>query len=158
MANFNQTSMSMSARREFTVPIADAAVFDAAVESLLTDTTMGLSKKEKMSEAYGIKIEYLDAAGEVKSSASAAGHSRADMAAITTLMTAAATAEAFAGADGQAVEQLSKRTWNVRVSCELAGDSFTVSLNRESMVVSGYARAETIAAVETWADSVSALA
>ncbi|MDO5846117.1 MAG: glycerol permease, partial [Methanocorpusculum sp.] len=59
--------------------------------------------------------------------------------------------------DAEAAELASKATWNARVSCALGDDTFVISLNRGSMIVSGYAEAATIAAVETWADNQPAL-
>ncbi|MDD3257781.1 MAG: glycerol permease, partial [Methanocorpusculum sp.] len=53
----------------------------------------------------------------------------------------------------QASEIDTEATWNVRISCVLGADSFQISLNRDSMTVSGYADDATIAAVETWADT-----
>ncbi|MDO5845388.1 MAG: hypothetical protein Q4Q04_00545 [Methanocorpusculum sp.] len=52
---------------------------------------------------------------------------------------------------------MSKGTWNARVSCAIGDDTFVISLNRDAMVVSGYALPATIAAVETWADTQPAL-
>jgi hypothetical protein len=158
MANFNQTSASLSATRTFTVPITDAAVFDAVIETLLADTSMALTKKEKSKETYIARFEYLDAAGELKSTASATGHSRAEMAAITTHMTSDATAAVFAGTDAAAVESLKKASWNVRVACAIGDDTLNVSLNRDDLIISGYAKAETLAVFETWADTIDALA
>jgi hypothetical protein len=48
-------------------------------------------------------------------------------------------------------------TWNVRISAKLGTDTFQISLNRDSMTVSGYADDATLAAVDTWADTKPAL-
>ncbi len=119
---------------------------------------MALTKKEKSKETYIARFEYLDVAGELKSTASATAHSRAELAAITTHMTSDATAAVFAGTDATAVESLKKASWNVRVACAIGDDTLNVSLNRDDMIISGYARAETLAVFETWADTIDALA
>lgn len=157
MPNFTQTAVSMSARRIFTAPITNAETYDAVIASLLADETMGLTKKEKTGETYTAKIEYFDAAGEVNNTASVTAFSRADFNTMKTKMLESATAEAFAGTDAEAAELTSKSTWNVRVSCAIGTDTFSVSLNRDDMTVTGYALPATLAALETWADSVEAL-
>ncbi|HJJ43771.1 MAG TPA: glycerol permease, partial [Methanocorpusculum sp.] len=44
-------------------------------------------------------------------------------------------------------------TWNVRISAKIGTDTFSISLNRDSMTISGYADDATKEAVDTWADT-----
>lgn len=157
MPDFKQKSISISSERTFTAPITDAATFDGVITSLLADTTIGLTKKEKTHENYTAKIEYFDAEGEKVSTVSVSAATRAVYNAAKAELLASATAEAIAGTEAEAAELTSKSTWNVRVSCAVGDDTFVVSLNRDGMIVSDYTNAETIAALETWADTIPAL-
>lgn len=157
MVNFTLKSQSLSADRVFTAPITDAAAFDSVITTILADTTMGLTKKTAGACSYTAKIEYFDASGEVAAAVSLNAETRAIYNAAKTFLLAAETAAAVAGTDAEAAELSSKATWNARVSCAIGDDTFILSLNRDKMVISGYANAETLAAVETWADTVQAL-
>ena len=55
MSDFVETSKSRNAKRTYT-PIANVAAFAEAVAAFTTDSTMGLTRKEKSAETYKAKI------------------------------------------------------------------------------------------------------
>ena len=67
-------------------------------------------------------------------------------------------AEAANGEDhGGASRDSTEDTWSAKYSCSLGDDTFTVTITREYMLVNGFEEDATLAAVETWADSQTAL-
>lgn len=158
MTDFTQTAVSMSAKRELTAPIIDLDTFESVITALMTDETMGLTKREAGSTSYTAKIAYFNAESDEIARISFNADTRAVYDSGREYLLGAVAAEAIAGEEGGASEDGGKALWNARVSCAIGDDTFTVSLNRDSITVSGYAKAETLAAIETWADSIDALA
>ncbi|MBQ4134236.1 MAG: hypothetical protein IJD66_01850 [Methanocorpusculum sp.] len=58
---------------------------------------------------------------------------------------------------GSASTDSTEDTWSAKFSCSLGEDTFTVTITREYMLISGFSRDETKAALEAWADTVEAL-
>lgn len=139
MTDFTQTAVFMSAKRELTEPITDLETFESVVSSLLNDETIGLTKKEagKISLTAPSKTAYEDG---------------------ISLLKGTEASETIGGIGASASEEADKALWNTRISCAIGDDTFNVSLNRDSITISGYAKAETLEAIEAWADTVDALA
>lgn len=157
MNDFTQTAVSMSAKRELTSPIADLTAFESVITSFLSDETMGLSRKERGNTSYTAKITYFNSAGDDAGKISMTAESVETYEEGISFLCGNEASETIAGIGGTASEDGAKALWNVRISCERDGDTFSVSFNRDSVTVSGYAKAETLAAVEAWADTVDAL-
>ena len=69
-----------------------------------------------------------------------------------------AAAEAANGENhGGASRDSTEDTWSAKFSCSLGDDTFTVTITREYMLINGFEEDATLAAVETWADTVAAL-
>ena len=158
MTDFTQTAVSMSAKREITQPITDRTAFEEIVASFLSDQTMGLSRKEKTNTSYTAKIIYCNAAGDDVGKISMTANSGDTYEEELSFLKGNEATEIIGGIGGTAFEDSEKALWNIRISCERDSDTFTVSFNRDSITVSGYAKAETLAAVESWADTIDALA
>ena len=158
MTDFTQTAVSMSAKRELTEPITDLTAFENIVASLLNDETIGLTKKETGSISYTAKITYFNAAGDEAGKISLTAPSKTAYEDGISLLKGTEAAETIGGVGASASEEADKALWNTRISCAIADDTFNVSLNRDSIVITGYAKAETLEAIEAWADTVDALA
>ena len=148
----------MSAKRELTEPIADLAAFENVVSSLMNDETIGLTKKETGSISYTAKITYFDAAGDEAGKLSLTAPSKTAYEDGISLFTGTEAAETIGGVGASASEDEDKALWNTRISCAIGDDTFNVSINRDSITISGYAKPETLEAIESWADTVDALA
>lgn len=158
MTDFTQTAVSMSAKRELTEPITDLTTFESVVASLMSDETIGLTKKETGSISYTAKIAYFDAAGNDAGKLSLTVPSKTAYEDGISLFKGTEAAETIGGVGASASEEDDKALWNTRISCAIGDDTFNVSINRDSIVISGYAKTETLEAIEAWADTVDALA
>ena len=156
MTNFVETSNSRNAKRTYD-KIADAETFASVVASFAADTTMGLTRKEAGAETYKTRIDYFDAVGEDKGYLNFYAADKTAYTDMASLLTGTEAAETAAGVGGSASADAAEDTWSAKYSCSLGEDTFTVTITREYMLVNGFEKDETIAAVESWADSVEAL-
>ena len=156
MANFVETSNSRNAKRKYD-KIADADTFASVVASFAADTTMGLTRKEASSEVYKTRIDYFDAAGEDKGYLNFYAADKTAYVDMASLLTGTEAAETAAGVGGSATKDASEDTWSAKYSCSLGEDTFTVTITREYMLINGFEKDETLAAVEAWADTRTAL-
>jgi hypothetical protein len=76
---------------------------------------------------------------------------------MASLLTGTEAAETAAGVGGSASKDEGEDTWSAKYSCSLGEDTFTVTITREYMLVNGFEEDETLAAVESWADTIPAL-
>ena len=156
MADFIETSKSRNAKRTYD-KIADVDTFASVVSAFAADSTMGLTRKEASSETYKTRIDYFDAAGEDKGYLNFYAADKTAYADMASLLTGTEAAETAAGVGGSASKDAAEDTWSAKYSCSLGEDTFTVTITREYMLVNGFEKDETLAAVESWADTVEAL-
>ena len=163
-ANFTQTQNVKTAERNNTAPIVDVTTFGGVVSDLVTNKP-GADSAEIASEYYTAKFVIYDVElnklGEVTVKApSAAAYTQA----ITEVITNGALgAVATACAEGATVERnQSDDVFSARVKLsqtEENGDEiFYVSLGREVTRLTSYEADAIMTAVETWADTQTALA
>ena len=155
-SNFEETSVSRNAKRTYE-KITDIDTFEAALAAFVSDSTMGLTKRELSSAAYKVRIDYFDAAGEDKGYLNFYASDKTAYEDMASLLKGTEAAETAAGVGGSASTDSTEDTWSAKFSCSLGEDTFTVTITREYMLVNGFENDETLAAVEAWADSVSAL-
>ncbi len=157
MSDFVETSKSRNAKRTYP-PIADVAAFEAAVTAFAADTTMGLTRKEKSAETYKAKITYFDENSNEKGYVNLYADDQTQYTSLTAFLEGDLAAEAANGENhGGASRDSTDDTWSAKYSCSLGEDTFTVTITREYMLINGFEKDETLAAVETWADSVPAV-
>jgi len=160
-ADFIQTAVSKSAKRVFSAYFTDPANYDAIIGEITGVTNpLGLASVELGKQTYKTYIGYYDStSGKLNGQVQATAFTRAEYnAAIAALVGSDTLKTAFGnGGTAEASEIDTDATWNVRISAVLGEDTFSISLNRDSMTVSGYADDATIAAVETWAVTKPAL-
>ena len=155
--NFEETSVSRNAKRTYT-PIADVATFAEAVSKFANDTTMGLTRKEAGVQSYKAKIIYFDENSDEKGYVNLYAEDKDQYENMTTFLEGAVASEAANGENhGGASRDSTEDTWSAKFSCSLGDDTFTVTITREYMLINGFEEDATLAAVETWADTVAAL-
>jgi hypothetical protein len=167
MADFVQKSTVKTATRQLAVPIADAAAFNTIVQSVITDNpfactayeTAGVNHApvEKTKEAYVVKIVYQD--GDAKSVGSNSDKFKtiAGFNAGATAMLADAALTAAHG--GTPVRDSGSETYSATLKCHDAnGEIFMVTFTRQSVSLTSYSDDAIRTKVETWADTVAALA
>ena len=167
MADFVQKTTVKSAVRTLAVPIADVTAFNTIVQSVITDNpfactayeTAGVNHApvEKTKENYVVKIVYQD--GDAKTVGTNAGkfNSIAGFTAgAAALLADAALTAAHAGTP---VRDTGSETYSATLKCHDAnGEIYMVTFGRQSVSLTSYSDDAIRTKLETWADSVAALA
>ncbi|MFA4849949.1 MAG: hypothetical protein WC626_09510 [Methanoregula sp.] len=167
MADFVQSSQTKSAVRELAEPIADVATFNSIVQSVITGNpfacvlymTAGVTHDpvEKTKEGYTTKIVYQDAeantVGNLSDKFTTIAGFNAGAAAILA-NTALATAHG-----GTPYRDTDNETYSATLKCHDAnGELYMVNISRNRVSLTSYSDEAIRTKVETWADTVAALA
>ena len=167
MADFVQKTIVKSAVRELANPIADVAAFNTIVESVITGnpfactayTVDGASHQpvEKTKETYVAKLVYQDADAKVTGNESGKFNSIAGFnAGATALLSDTALTAAHTGTP---LRDTGKETYSATLKChDPNGEIYLVTFNRDSISITSYSDDAIRTTVETWADTVAALA
>lgn len=160
MADFTKTSVSQSARREYTA-MADLATFTSTLATFNADTTMGFSKVQG-AVSYKTEIEYFDAAGNSKGTVTIQLADTTAFSEMKSLMIGNEATETAAGVGGTpSLGSVADEVWSAKFSCinvvNGVNDNFNVTIYRDYMLISGFSYDATLAALETWADTIPAL-
>ena len=155
-SNFEETSVSRNAKRTYE-KIETIESFETALSRFTSDTTMNLTKRELNSASYKIRIDYFDAASNDKGYLNFYAADKTAYTDMASLLTGTEAAETAAGVGGSASKDAAEDTWSAKYSCSLGEDTFTVTITREYMLINGFEKDETLAAVEAWADTVPAI-
>jgi len=167
MADFVQSNVTKSAVRELAEPIANAAAFNTIIESVITENpfacvaymTAGVTHEpvEKTREGYTVKVVFQDpgakTVGNLSDKFTSIDGFSAGAAAI---LADAALATAHGGT---AVRDTDNETYSATVKCHDAnGELYNVTFSRNRVTLTSYSDDAIRTRVETWADSVAALA
>ena len=167
MADFVQKTTVKTAVRELTAPIADVTTFDSIVQAVLTNnpfgcvsyTEGGVSHQpvEKTKEAYVARVIYQD------SDAKTVGTEIGKYTTISGFNAGAAAilanTDLTAAHGGTPSRDLAHETYSVTFRCrDPNGELYFVTLARESVSLTSYSDDAIRTKVETWADTVAALA
>jgi len=167
MADFVQSANVKSAVRKLANPIADVAAFNTIVQSVITGNpfacvsymTAGESHPavEKTKESYTAKIVYQDSDAKTVGNLSDKFNSIAGFnAGITALLADTALSTAHGGTP---VRDSSKEAFSATLKCHDAnGELYMVNFSRDHLTLTSYEDEAIRTKVETWADSVAALA
>jgi len=167
MADFVQKSTVKSAVRKLASPIADVAAFNTIVQSVIADNpfactayeTAGVNHApvEKTKEAYVAKIVYQDGDAKTVGTESGKFNTIAGFnAGATALLASAALNAAHAGTP---VRDTANETFSATLKCHDAnGETYMVTFGRQSVGISSYSDDAIRTTLETWADTVAALA
>jgi hypothetical protein len=167
MADFVQTSQTKSAVRELTNPIASVSAFNLIVQSVITDNpfacvsymTAGQTHDpvEKTRENYTAKMVYEDGNAVTIGIASHRFNTIAGFnAGVTALLAAADVTTAHSGT---ALHDAGNDTFSATIRCHDAnGELYMLNFSRNRVTLTSYSDEAIRTAVETWADSVAALA
>ncbi len=166
MADFIQNSTVKTAVRTLASPIADVAAFNQIVQSVITDNpfacvaymTGGESHPpvEKTRESYTVKIVYEDSNAKNIGNDSAKYNTIGFNAGATALLASAAN---IAAHGGTAIRDGEHETFAATVRCHDAnGELYFVNFSRDQVTLTSYSDDAIRTAVETWADTVPALA
>ena len=167
MADFVQKTTVKTAVRELANPIADVSAFESIVQSVITTNPFGCvswtqagvvhQPVEKSRESYVAKIVYQDALGKTAGTGNHKFNSIAGFnAGAAALLGAAAVTAAH---NGTAVRDQNGETYAATLNCrDPNGENYMVTINRDRVNLTSYSDDAIRTKVETWADSVAALA
>jgi hypothetical protein len=167
MADFVQSANVKSAVRTLAEPIADVATFNTIVQSVITDNpfacvaymTAGENHLpvEKTKEAYTAKLVYQDTdAKSVGTGAHKFDTLAGFNAGVTALLAATAVSTAHGGTVAHDTDQ---DTFSVTLKChDTNGEIYMVNFSRDRVTITSYEDDAIRTRVETWADTVTALA
>jgi len=167
MADFVQKTDVKTAVRTLANPIADVAAFNTIVQSVITGNPFACVSYvsagqthppvEKTKESYGAKIVYQDADAKKRGNASHSFDSVAGYNAGIPALTGVAGLNT--AHNGTPVHDEPKDTFSATIKChDPNGDIYYVILARDSVRLTSYSDDGIRTKVETWADTVAALA
>ncbi|MFY9799798.1 MAG: hypothetical protein WAK10_00960 [Methanoregula sp.] len=167
MGDFIQNSQTKNAVRILVNPIADIAAFNQIVQSVIADNPFGcvaymtagtsFPPVEKTRESYTVKIVYEDSNAKNIGNDSAKYNTVAGFNAGATALLASAANIAAHG--GTAVRDSEHETFTATLRCHDAnGELYFINFSRTQVTLTSYSDDAIRTTVETWADTVPALA
>jgi hypothetical protein len=167
MADFVQNSQSKNAVRTLANPIADVAAFNTIVQSVIADNpfacvsymTAGTNHApvEKTRESYSARIAYEDANAKNVGTGSHRFNTLAGFTAGVPAVLAAAAVSTAHG--GTALHDAGTDAFTATLRCHDAnGELYNVTFSRDRVSITSYSDEAIRTVVETWADTVPALA
>jgi hypothetical protein len=167
MADFVQKTTVKTAVRALATPIADVSAFETIVQSVITANpfacvayeTAGVSHPpvEKTREAYVTKIVYQDSDAKSVGNESGKFSTIAGFnAGATALLGNAALTAAH---NGTPIRDSENETFSTTLKCrDPNGETYMLTFSRQSVSLTSYSDDAIRTKVETWADTVAALA
>jgi len=167
MADFVQSSQSKNAVRELATPIASVTAFNLIVQSVIADNPFGCvsymtagetyDPVEKTREGYTAKMVYEDVDAKTVGTGSHKFNTIAGFnAGVTALLAAADVTTAHTGT---VLHDAENDAFSATLRCHDAnGELYMLNFSRTRVTLTSYADEAIRTAVETWADSVPALA
>ncbi len=167
MADFVQNSQTKSAIRELADPIADVAAFNTIIQSVITGNpfacvsyiTAGVTHDpvEKTKEGYVTKIIYQDSDAKIVGNLSDKFNTIAGFNAGATAILANTALSTAHG--GTPVRDTENEAFSATLKChDPNGELYMVNFSRGRVTLTSYSDEAIRTRVETWADSVAALA
>jgi len=167
MADFIQSSQSKNSVRTLATPIPDVAAFDAIVQAVMTNNPFGCveyisagvthNPVEKTRENYTVRIVYQDNDAKRVGNDSGSFNTVAGYTAgAAALIADTALAEAHGGTP---VRDTENDSFSATLRChDPNGELYNVTITRTRVTLQSYADDAILGKVETWADTVPALA
>jgi len=167
MADFVQKTVVKSAVRKLATPIENVAAFNTIVQSVLTDNPFACTAYEsagvnhapveKSKENYVAKVVYQDGQAKTVGTDSSKFNTIAGFnAGATALLNNTALATAHGGTP---IRDTPNETYSATLKChDASGELFMVTFTRSAISISSYSDDAIRTRVETWADTVEALA
>ena len=167
MADFIQSNVTKSAVRTLASQIEDVATFNSIVQSVITDNpfacvsymTAGVTHDpvEKTREDYTVKVVYQNTEAKTVGNDSSRFSTIAGFTAGAAALAASAALVTAHG--GTAVRDTDNETYSATIRChDPNGELFNVTFNRNRVSLTSYSDETIRTKVETWADTVAALA
>jgi hypothetical protein len=166
MGDFVQQSITKTAVRELSSPVANITTFNTLVAGVVSGNPWNCTAYEiagvaqapvtRTREGYTARIEYEDDEAKVVGYVNARA---ASVAGFTSAVTAVlADTDLTTAMGGDAVHVAEDDSFSASLRCHDAnGETYTVTFGRDSVRVSSYSYDAILAAIETWADTKTEL-
>lgn len=167
MADFVQKSVTKTAVRALTAPIADAATLNTIVNTLISTNPLGCTPYEvggvtmdpiaRTRESYSARIAYENNEGRTVGTITARAPGVTAFGTVkSTILSNTALATAMGG---DPVDLSDREAYAVVVRChDPSGEVYYLTFSRDAVRVSSYESDSILTLVEQWADTVSQLA
>ena len=167
MGDFIETSNTKTAVRELATPFANIASFDAVVADVLATNPFGCVDYVqggvtypgvvKNRESYTVRIAYED--GEANTVGSISARSPTVAAFDGTALEIMGNAALATAMGGTPVRESDRESFSAQLKChDAGGEIYYVTFSRDSVRITSYEDDLIRTTVETWADTVPALA
>ena len=167
MGDFVQQTNVKSAVRALTTPIADVAAFNTIVQAVLTTNPFGctayetssgqMPAMEKTREGYTARILYED--DEANTVGTITARAGTVVGFNTVKSEILGDTEMATAMGGDPVNDSEGERYSATIKChDPSGEIYYVAFSREEVRVTSYEADAILATVETWADTVAALA
>ena len=167
MADFTTSSTTKSAIRKLAIPLADVTAFDTIVQGVITNNPFqcvayneaGVSHNpvERTRQSYTGRIVYQDEDAKTVAVISARVPTIAAFTSVANHI--AADTEIATAVGGTAVRNFENETYLCSLKCRDAnGELYFVNFNRDRVTLTSYSDEAIRSKIETWADTVAALA
>ena len=169
MADFTQKSVVRSAVRKLTAPIADYTTFHSVVQGVLENNPWGCTSYqtsgktypavEISKEAYAAGIEYENREAKTVGSIQVKAPSMDAVNTIVTQITGNATITNAMGNGFSASRDTSGDSFSCTLKCHNPnGELYLVTFRRDNVTISSFEADAILTGIETWADTIPALA
>jgi len=167
MADFVQKTITKTAVRNLTTPIANATAFAAIPASVISTNPFGCTSYEvggvtidpvtKTKESYGTRVLYQDDDGKTTGTLSVRAPSTAAFATMKSEILG--DAEMTAAMGGDPANDPESERYSTTIKChDPSGEIYFVAFARNEVRVTSYEADAILAVIEAWADTVAALA
>jgi hypothetical protein len=167
MADFVQQTVTKTALRKLTTPIADVNTFNSIVQAVIDDNPWGCTAYEvsgvaqdpviKRSEYYGGRVVFQDDFAKTVGYTSFRSPTIAGFTATRTEILANEALTAAMG--GDPVNDQEYDAYSASLKChDPSGELYYVTFTRDAVRISSYSDDALAATIETWADTIPALA
>ncbi len=167
MADFVQKSVTKTAVRALSTPIADASTLNTIVTNLVSSNPLGCTPYEvggvtmdpvaRTRESYSARIVYEDNEGKTVGTITARAPNVTAFGTVkSTILSNTALATAMGG---DPVNLADREAYSVVVRChDPSGEVYYLTFTRDAVRISSYESDAILTLVEQWADTVSQLA
>ncbi|HJJ29219.1 MAG TPA: hypothetical protein O0X70_07510 [Methanocorpusculum sp.] len=147
-----QTSINMSGKWDLNTALTMSKL-KSELSAYMSDSTMGLAKKEKKKIELKCPFYFYDAYGNEtgKITVTVTG-CEAYLDSMSLVTTDATLVKYMTGEEtgGEGAKDENEAVWTANISCELAGDTFQVIFHRENLVIQNYSNNTTKTTLETY--------
>ena len=167
MGDFVQQSITKTAVRELTTPIADITTFNTLVSGIISGNPWSCTAYDvagipqdpvsKSREGYTARIEFEDMEAKIVGYTTARAPTvTAFNSAVTAILADTALATAMGG---DAIHVAEEDTFSATLKChDASGEIYYVAFSRDQVRVSSYSDDAILTTIETWADTKTELA